>query len=158
MSKAFIRKATSQDLNSILKLLESILALHHSGRPDIFRNAGSKYTYEELENIISDEKTPVFVADDANGNILGYAFCIEKEIGNNALQDRKILYLDDLCVDETKRGSGTGKLLMEHIKKYAKEINADNLELNVWSFNKQAISFYEHMGFTVQKSTMEIKI
>ena len=43
-------------------------------------------------------------------------------------------------------------------RKYAKEINVDNLELNVWNFNKQAISFYEHMGFTVQKSTMEIKL
>lgn len=158
MNNTFIRKATSQDLNSILKLLESILALHYNGRPDIFKNTGSKYTYEELENIISNEKTPVFVADDGNGTILGYAFCIEKEIGNNALQDRKILYLDDLCVDETKRGFGTGKLLIEHIKNYAREINADNLELNVWNFNKNAISFYEHMGFTVQKSTMEIRI
>ena len=47
---------------------------------------------------------------------------------------------------------------MEAVSDYAKSISADSIELNVWGFNESAISFYEHMGYKVQKSTMEYKL
>lgn len=156
INNVFIRRATSKDLEAILSLLEKILELHYHGRPDIFNASGSKYNVEELEKIIQNEKTPIFVADDGTGGILGYTFCIEKEICGGALKKRKILYLDDICVNELNRGLGIGKMLLQHLKEYAKEICASGIELNVWNFNQKAISFYEHMGFTTQKSTMEI--
>ena len=160
-----IRLATQKDIPGLLRLLQYILSLHSNGRPDIFNNAGSKYGQSELETIVKDKNTPIFVAVDcdaesgAPNSILGYAFCIEKEIKNNrVLKERKILYLDDLCVDESCRGLGLGSKLMEAVSDYAKSISADSIELNVWGFNDSAISFYEHMGYKVQKSTMEYKL
>ena len=98
-----IRKAETKDINAILNLLKQVNLIHHNGRPDIF-NIGTKYTYEQLVEIIDDDNCSILVAND-NGKIKGYAFCIYQENKNdNILTDIKTLYLDDLCVDENYRG------------------------------------------------------
>lgn len=99
-----IRKAANKDITAILNLLQQVNLIHHNGRPDLF-NVGTKYTKEQLENIICDNDRPILVADD-NGVIKGYAFCIYQTHENETiLTDIKTLYLDDLCVDEKYRGA-----------------------------------------------------
>ncbi|HBV52185.1 MAG TPA: GNAT family N-acetyltransferase, partial [Clostridiales bacterium] len=71
---------------------------------------------------------------------------------------RKILYVDDLCVEEQSRGRGLGRALLEEVKKHALSIGAQSVELNVWNFNQSAVSFYEHLGFSVQKSILELPL
>lgn len=91
--------------------------------------------------------------------MLGYAFCIVKETKDNILlHDRKVLYLDDLCVNTEARGRGIGRKLMEKVQSHAQDIGANSIELNVWDFNKSAIEFYKHCGFSVLKSTMELEV
>lgn len=154
-----IRKALSSDSESIMKLLLYIADLHHNGRPDIFRPASKKYTMAEFEDILRDEKKPVFVADDGSGNVLGYAFCILKECtGHAMLCDRKTLYIDDFCVDERYRGRQIARRLMEAVKAFAARQGAASIELNVWNFNEPAVAFYEHFGFTPLKTIMELSI
>ena len=154
-----IRRATLRDMAGINKLLNQVLMVHHNGRPDLFKANVKKYTDEELAQIISDDKKPIFVGTDERDEVLGYAFCVfQQHINNNILTDVMTLYIDDLCVDESCRGLGLGSKLMEAVSDYAKSISADSIELNVWGFNESAISFYEHMGYKVQKSTMEYKL
>lgn len=80
----------------------------------------TKYTYEQLVEIIDDDNCPILVAND-NGKIKGYAFCIYQENKNdNILTDIKTLYLDDLCVDENYRGKHIGKnymMLFQNLQK-----------------------------------------
>ena len=160
MKKITIRGADYKDIPDIMRLLVYIAQLHHSGRPDIFKEEGSsKYSSDDLVKIIANDNTPVFVAADENDSIYGYAFCIVKEtIDNILLCNRKVLYLDDLCVDTSARGQGIGRLLIEKVKSHRRNIGANSIELNVWNFNKSAISFYEHCGFNVLKSTMELNL
>ena len=154
-----IRKAEARDSGALLKLLEAIAALHHAGRPDIFKAGGKKYTEQELADILRDENRPIFVADDGTGAVLGYAFCIVRESAETGvLNARKVLYLDDLYLNEAHRGHGLGRLLMDAVKEYGAQIGADTLELNVWSFNQKAAAFYAHLGFTPQKSTLEMPL
>lgn len=155
-----IRLAENKDIPYLMELLIYIAKLHHDGRPDIFKDKGSsKYCEEDLKKILSSEKTPVFVACDAEDKVLGYAFCIIKETKDNILlHNRKVLYLDDLCVNPNARGKGIGKKLMEKVKSHAQDIRANSVELNVWDFNKSAIEFYKHCGFNVLKSTMELEV
>ena len=72
-----IREANKFDIPEIIDLLKQVNLIHHQGRPDIF-NIGTKYTKEELEQLIDDEQKPIYVFID--NKILGYAFCIIKEI------------------------------------------------------------------------------
>ena len=57
---------------------------------------------------------------------------------------------------DVRRACTEGGKLMEAVKEHAQYVGATSIELNVWGFNHSAISFYVHLGFKVQKSTMEI--
>ena len=151
-----VRRAKPDDIPRLLELLLQVDMVHHSGRPDIFKGPATKYDKESLAAILSRDDAPVFVCTDANGYILGHAFCRHKQIiGDPVLTDIKTLYVDDICVDEAYRGQGVGKTLFLYVKKYAKEQRFYNLTLNVWSCNPQALRFYEKMGLKPQKIGME---
>lgn len=151
-----IRRAKLTDMEGINKLLMQVLMVHHYGRPDLFKPDVKKYTDEELAAIIIDDTTPIFVAVDEKEEVLGYAFCkFIQHINNNILTDVKTLYIDDLCVDEEKRGMHIGKQLYEYVCTFAKESNCYNLTLNVWSCNESAMKFYEKCGLVPQKVGME---
>lgn len=152
-----IRRAQIKDMNGINKLLNQVLEVHHNGRPDIFKGNTKKYTDPELEEIIKNDKTPIFVAVDDNDTVMGYAFCIfQQHINNNILTDIKTLYIDDLCVDENLRGQHIGKTLYEYVLNFAKENDFYNVTLNVWSLNENAMKFYEKCGLKPQKVGMEV--
>jgi len=151
-----IRKALPIDLDRIQDLLSQVCQVHHNGRPDLFKAGGSKYDAEEILEIIANPKTPVFVYLDENAVVQGYAFCVFKqELHSGAVTDIKTLYIDDLCVEETKRGSHIGKALYEYVLRFAKEEGCYNVTLNVWSCNPSAMAFYEKCGLVPQKIGME---
>ncbi|MBE6578584.1 MAG: GNAT family N-acetyltransferase [Ruminococcaceae bacterium] len=150
-----IRRAAPADLGAINSLLQQVLTVHHNGRPDLFKAGTKKYTDEEMLAIIADDTRPIFVAEE-NGRVLGYAFCIfQQYLKNNILTDVKTLYIDDLCVDETKRGMHVGSALYRHVLQFAKDSGCYNVTLNVWACNESAMKFYQNMGLTPQKIGME---
>ena len=152
-----IRRAKEADIPALNRLLEQILNVHHAGRPDIFRPHTKKYTDRELSELLSDEKTPIFVAEE--GEVLGYAFCVLQEWKDHPLfQDRRSLYIDDLCVEEACRGRGVGKKLLRFVTDYAKGLGFDSVTLNVWALNENALKFYTACGLTPQKYAMEKKL
>lgn len=153
-----IRRAENKDIPVINRLLRQVLDIHAAGRPDIFRSGVKKYTDSELEALISDERTPIFV-NIREGELVGYAFCIYRETrDNNILKDSKVLYIDDLCVDETCRGKHIGRELYDFVLTQARKAACDRVELNVWTLNTAAMGFYERCGMTPQKIMMEIQI
>ena len=104
-----LRSAQEQDLPRLMLLLGQVLAVHHQGRPDLFRPTGSKYSPQQLRQLLTRKDRPIYVAADADGQVLGYAFCMLQETRDDTvLLDRRTLYLDDLCVDEACRGQGVG--------------------------------------------------
>lgn len=152
-----IRRAKQADMPGINKLLNQVLMVHHNGRPDLFKSNVKKYTDEELTLLIEDDSKPIFVAVDEAEEVLGYAFCVfQQHINNNILTDIKTLYIDDLCVDEEKRGMHIGKQLYDFVIEYAKSEGCYNLTLNVWSCNVSAMKFYEKCGLVPQKVGMEV--
>ena len=152
-----VRRAHSADIPALLRLLGQVLAVHHAGRPDLFRPGTTKYTQKELLGILADENSPIFVAEERE--VLGYAFCILKEIKDHPLfQDNKSLYIDDLCVEEGCRGQGVGKKLLSFVTDYAKTLGCDSITLNVWALNENALKFYTAAGMLPQKYGMELRL
>ena len=152
-----IRRAATKDIPALDRLLLQVLTVHHNGRPDLFKEGARKYTKEELEELLKDEERPIFVAVNEEDLVLGYAFCVFiRHENNNILTDVKTLYIDDLCVDENKRGMHVGKALYEHVVAFARENDCYNLTLNVWSCNASAMRFYEKCGLLPQKVGMEL--
>ena len=153
-----IRPAENRDIPGMIALLHQVGGIHHDIRPDIFREGAVKYTPAQLEEILKDEKMPIFIADD-DGFVAGYCFCqIRVFSGSTVLTDRKELYIDDLCVEETRRGQHIGGILYEHALSYAKAIGCDFLTLNVWCGNDSAMKFYENAGLKPRNMMMETKL
>ena len=151
-----VRRAMPGDIPGILNLLLQVDMVHHNGRPDLFKGPATKYNSDELLQIIQDDDTPVFVCVDDDGNVSGHAFCVHKQVVDNAvLTDVKTLYIDDICVDEAARGQGVGRKLYESVIEYARAGGFYNVTLNVWACNPGAVKFYEKMGLTPQKIGME---
>ena len=150
-----IRKAKEKDLDKIIDLLHQVCLVHHEGRKDIFK-IGTKYSKEELEEMIKDDLNPIFVYTNETDQALAYMMCnTKKEINNPILTDIKTLYIDDLCVDKAYRGMGIGKKLYFYAKEYAKENGYYNITLNVWELNPLAKGFYESLGLKPLKTYME---
>ena len=153
-----IRFAQPRDIPGMIDLLRQVGQVHHEIRPDLFRAGAQKYDAADLAKLLRDENRPIFICEEA-GQVLGYGFCILKDIRNDpVLEDHKELYIDDLCVDENYRGKHIGKALYAHIVSYAKAIRCHSVTLNVWAFNESAMGFYRSVGLTPQKVGMEMRL
>ena len=150
-----VRHAETGDIPAILELLVQVDMVHHNGRPDLFKGPATKYSADELKEILAKEETPVFVCSDENGRILGHGFCILQHSGGRLMVEHTTLYIDDICVDETARGQGVGRALYEYILDYARTKGCYNVTLNVWNCNPGAMAFYEKLGLAPYKVGME---
>ena len=151
-----VRRAETGDIPAILELLVQVDMVHHNGRPDLFKGPAVMYNAAELEQILADEGTPVFVCVNEEGRVLGHGFCILQHSGDELMVEHTTLYIDDICVDAAARGQGVGRMLFERIREYARELGAYNVTLNVWSCNPDARAFYEKLGLVPYKTGMEM--
>ena len=152
-----IRRAAEKDLEQILNLLHQVLEVHAKLRPDLFIPGTTKYSPEELMELMRDDQKPIFVWTDEDDVTRGYAFCVIQEpvISENMIP-RRGLYIDDLCVDETCRGRHIGADLFDFVKEEAKRRGCYHLTLNVWDGNSNALAFYQKRGLKTQKTVMEM--
>ena len=60
-NKLNIRRAEEKDIERIMELLKQVLTIHAHIRPDIFIDGTTKYTKEELMEIINDDNRPIYV-------------------------------------------------------------------------------------------------
>ncbi|MBO4366878.1 MAG: GNAT family N-acetyltransferase [Clostridia bacterium] len=138
-------------------MLSQILELHAKFRPDLFRTGATKYSKEEILDIIGDPGRRSYVAADGNGVVLGYALCqLREQPGSRVALPYTSLYVDDLCVDETCRGRSVGRKLFEAAKAEAKALGCYELNLVVWEGNDRARAFYDKMGMKPKETMMEL--
>jgi GNAT superfamily N-acetyltransferase len=60
------------------------------------------------------------------------------------------MYVDDLVTDETKRSTGVGHALMEHLQAIARERGCTTYTLDSGTQRQQAHKFYFREGMVVQ--------
>lgn len=64
----------------------------------------------------------------------------------STFRGRKGIYVEDLFVVESCRGSGVGRALLQHVAEVAVERDCFRLEWEVLRWNEPAIAFYERIG------------
>ncbi len=151
-----IRRARLMDTEKILELLGQVLELHAHIRPDIVISGTTKYTRDELKEIITDNTRPIYVAVDENDEVMGYAFCIiKKQPFSTNMVPFTSMFIDDLCVDQHFRDRHVGTRLFEYVKREAKRLGCYEISLNVWEGNDSARRFYDKMGMRIKETQME---
>ena len=71
---------------------------------------------------------------------------------------RDYLDIDEFGVDEAHRREGVATEMIAFIRAYAKENGFSRIELNMWEFNREALAFYEAVGFSTYRRYMEMQI
>lgn len=151
-----IRRAEEKDIPRIIELLGQVLQIHADIRPDIFIPGTTKYTADELAELLQNEEKPIYVAVNEEDECLGYAFCQLKEqpFSNNMVPFRSF-FIDDLCVDQRTRGKHVGESLFDYVKGEARRRGCYEVTLNVWAGNTAAEKFYDKMGMKTKERQME---
>lgn len=101
-----IRLATRHDIPELLLLLEEIRRHHQTVRPDLFRADGGKFDAKELELLLYNPNKPIYVYTDDHDKVLGHLFLQFKVSESPVRIPRKVLYVEDLCVNAHYRGQG----------------------------------------------------
>lgn len=79
-----------------------------------------------------------------NNKLLGYAF-YHFGYDPDEMQGR-VIYLIDLFVTDSARGSGVGTKLMQRIASECRKVGGEDVYFGVWLRNKNAIKFYNNLG------------
>ena len=125
--------------------------MHCEKREDIF----IKKTNEELKkDLINDLKSTeeIILVIEINNIIIGY---VKFKYNTKAT---KFIWIDEIVIDNDYKKKGYGKTLITEVTKFAKENNCKRIELNCWSFNEDALKFYEKIGFVQQRIIFEKEV
>lgn len=143
-----IRKATKEDMPSILELIKELAAFEKE--PDAVEVDISTL---ENEGFGENPLFQCFVAEQ-DGKIEGMALVYFRF----STWKGRTLHLEDLIVREEKRGTGMGIALYKKVLQFAYELKLKRVEWVVLDWNQHAIDFYERSGATILKDWYTVQM
>lgn len=157
MSTMIIRDMKPEEAAHVAALHEQIQTIHAQGRPDLFIS-----DYEDAEGLMlwhAGQDTKRVLVAERDGILLGYA--VIQYFNREATpysHSRRVVHVEELCVDENHRRTGAGKALMSYISEDARKRAYPRIELDVWAFNESAYSFYQAIGMNEYRHFMEYRL
>ena len=147
--------ARLSDWEAINALALQVHAMHVAWRPDIYEMVDELYPQERTGEAISARE--LYVAK-LEGQIVGYVSLKIRDYNHPGLVRRKVMLVDEICVEESCRGQGIGKTMMEDVRALAKAFRCTDLQLGVYPQNDEAVGFYQKCGFTIRSIDMQRKV
>lgn len=151
-----IRKATSEDYSHFFELNKEVQELHHQNHPEKFKKTSKKVLSQKRFDDLLREKSNLLLFAFEGAQAAGYVFAsLKKESSDPLRHPNKVFYIQHLSVAQAfrKRGVAT-KLLTAALDSAAKK-KIKLIQLDVWSFNQEAMHFFTKNKFTVFNLKME---
>ena len=150
-----IRQALPTEWQQLQTLNDEVFADNYKYDPDLKRDwAMSPEGERYFKELISDPSQCCFFAED-NGKLVGYIAAAPKEI---SYRNSKYLEIDNMGVSPEYRGKGVGTMLIEEVKKWAKENGYNKLFVNSYFKNTSTINFYKKNGFNEIDVSLEMEL
>ena len=138
--RATVRFATREDCPVIVALIRDLAEYEHLAHL-------ATATPERLEaELFGARPTCECLIGEQDGQPQGFALFFHNF---STFLCRKGLYLEDLFVRPTARGTGLGKLLLQRLAQIAVERDCGRFEWSVLDWNVDAQAFYQRMGATM---------
>lgn len=147
-----IRKMKKKDYPAVERLSMQLHRVHRAGRPELFTDVEYRYLPEFFESLLSNQEIISILAE-ADHRVVGV--CFASLLSTSGMVRMRTAYIDEIVVDERYRRKGIGKALFLEAEKRAREQGAERVDLMVWSFNEDAIKFYEYCGMRPQRCIYE---
>ncbi len=146
--------AETKDHRIIAELNEGVQNLHVELHPEMFKPFDQTEMEKALEVLLSDADCYCYIAKQ-NGVAIGYALFMIREAKENAFHYAiKTLYIDQISVLPKYQKTGAGKLLMKQAELVARENDISKIELDHWSANIVAASFFRNNGYKLYKERL----
>ncbi len=139
-ARATTRVATREDVPVIVELIRELAVYEH-----LEHLATATPARLEIE-LFGDRPTCECLIGEQDGEPVGFALFFHNF---STFLCRKGLYLEDLFVRPTARGTGMGKRLLQHLAQVAVERACGRFEWSVLDWNVDAQAFYQRMGATM---------
>jgi ribosomal protein S18 acetylase RimI-like enzyme len=132
-----LTEASSSVLQSINELLPQL------------SSSAQVISMDRLSELVESDNTIIFLGTDDNGQILGMLSLIVMKIptGNKA-------WIEDVVVDQTARGKGMGKALMNHALERAKKLSVKSVDLTSRPSRETANMLYQSLGYQIRETNV----
>ena len=143
--------ATEKHTEEIIQLWTKLMAIHKELDADYFSetdNTVGEYK-SDIEWHIKDDSNVIYIAivDDV---VVGYITAQLIFFSNSHYNLNSNCTVGDIMIDTNYQHLGIGKAFIEEIKKWSKLNSISKINLNVFSKNKRALSFFKNQGFDDQ--------
>lgn len=153
------RMACVDDVQAICELGQLLNAIHHAARPDIYTSATSEHG-RDLAHWMNSFQHPghmVFMAH-AGQQAVGFITASVSSASGPLLQPLKFARIGSVCVAEDFWGRGIGRGLVQQVRTWAIQQQAQDIRLAVWAFNTRARRLYEELGFETRAYEMGMQL
>ena len=151
-----VRYASADDLDQVNLIRREVNDLHVQGRADFFRADAWPSIEGHAADLLNAPDAGLIVAE-CGGQIAGFA-TVEYFVkpANPYMRERRYYHVEEFGVSSAFRRCGVGTALIDFMKEDARARGFDRIELDMWEFNRSALAFYEHTGFTTYRRYMEL--
>jgi len=152
------RPATPGDVPAIQALFFQGDSFHARLLPDVFCAVERARPDSRIEDLITGPDSDVFLAvlDEV---VVGFIVLREGSRPERGMfRPKRWAFVEDLIVDESKRGRGIGTRLLEEAHAWAETHQLEAVQLQVWTANAEAVRLYERIGFQQIIGTMEMEL
>lgn len=150
MNEYIIRKATIKDAKYLANFasstfFETYVAINPENEALLRAYVTDTFSEDKISMEIQKDAVTFYISEFQNEKV-GYAKTVSGA-GPKELKFNPSLEIEKLYVDESIKGQGLGKHLLNHIKTEAMKAGNKSLWLSVYDQNTAAIEFYLKMGF-----------
>ena len=147
--------ATLSDREAVNTMAREVHAMHVEWRPDIYEMVDELYPEDRFLEAVQNRS--LYVAK-ISGVAVGYVSLKIRDYNWPGVVKRKVMVVDEICVEESARGQGIGKAMMEDVHALAKAFRCTDMQLGVYPQNDGAVTFYQKCGFTIRSIDMQRKV
>ena len=147
--------ARPEDRAGIEILAQQIHRLHVQWRPDIYAPADELWPQERFDTSVADR---LLFTGKIEEKVVGYVLLKIRDYDIVGHTRRKVLLVDEICVDEHLRNQGIGTEMMIEVRAIARAFGCTDLQLGVYPQNNEALAFYQKCGFRIRSIDMQMKI
>ena len=147
--------ATPNDRFDVNRLARQVHEMHVQWRPDLFTMPEELFPEERYSQLVKNRE--LYVAK-LNGTVVGFVMIFMFVSEGCGKVTRKVMRIDQICVDEALRNHGIGTRMMEEVRVLARAFGCTDLQLGVYPQNDAAVSFYQKCGFMIRSIDMQRKV
>ncbi|MBD8026215.1 GNAT family N-acetyltransferase [Ureibacillus sp. Re31] len=156
--KINVVSAKVEDFNEVNVIVKEGQDQHAEALPNIFKKVEQVMPESYFQQLLAESNCDILIAKE-NQTVIGFVVVeIKKSPAFESMVERKYAYINDFGVKSNYKRGGVGTTLFNACVEWSKEKGAQSLELNVWEFNEQAISFYERFGMKTMSRKMTLNL